>query len=68
VNRIYLCKGLAQGSASVGVQPGQSDTATDTWQFHIGPQLDATEFRRAIATMSFAGLQESDPGGAWISY
>lgn len=68
VNRLYLCKGVAQGNTSVGVQPGQSETVTDTWQFHIGPQLDVNEFRRAIATMSFAGLQEQDPGGAWISY
>ncbi|MBA2360814.1 MAG: hypothetical protein H0V79_07795 [Actinobacteria bacterium] len=68
VNRLYLCKGLAQGSTSVNVQPGQGDTVTDTWQFHIGPQLDANKFRRAIAIMSFAGLQEQDPGAAWISY
>jgi hypothetical protein len=68
VNRLYLCKGVAQGNTSVGVQAGQSDVATDTWQFHVGPQLDTNEFRRAIATLSFAGLQEQDPGGAMISY
>jgi hypothetical protein len=69
VNRLYLCKGAAQGSTGVSVGPSQTDTSIDTWQFHVGPQLDATKFRRAIATLSFAGLQESDPGGgAWMSY
>ena len=68
VNRLYLCKGTAQGSTGVNLGPSQTDTTIDTWQFHVGPQLDTSRFRRAIATLSFAGLQESDPGGAWISY
>ena len=47
----------------------QSEIATDTWQFHIGPSLDASQFRRAIATLSFAGLQEQDPSGSgWVNY
>ena len=68
VNRLYLCKGAAQGTTSVSAGPTQSDSAIDTWQFHVGPQLDASKFRRAIATLSFAGLQESDPGAAYLSY
>jgi hypothetical protein len=68
VTRLYLCQGIAQGSSSVSVGPGQGQTATDTWQFHVGPQLDANEFRRAIATLSFAGLQEQDPGNGWVVY
>ena len=62
VNRLYLGKGLAQGSlpASVGAQ--QSSTQTDTWQFEVGPTLNVTQFRRAIATVSIAGLFESEAG------
>lgn len=52
----------------MSVGPGQGQTAMDTWQFHVGPQLDANEFRRAIATLSFAGLQEQDPGNGWVVY
>jgi hypothetical protein len=68
VTRLYLCQGIAQGSTSITVQPGQFQTATDTWQFHVGPALDASKFRRAIATLSFAGLQEQDPAGGWMFY
>jgi hypothetical protein len=68
VNRLYLCKGAAQGSTSINAGPNQSESAIDTWQFHVGPQLDASKFRRAIATLSLAGLQESDPGTVYLSY
>jgi hypothetical protein len=68
VNRLYLCKGVAQGSSSVSLGGGQAQTDTDTWQFHVGPQLDVNVFRRAIATVSFAGLQEQEPGGVWMHY
>lgn len=68
VNRLYLCKGAAQGSTTVNVGPNQFESAIDTWQFLVGPQLDVNDFRRAIATLSFAGIQESDPAGAWLVY
>jgi len=62
VNRLYVCKGLAQGNFSVQVQPGQWQSASDTWQFEVGPQLTSLQFRRAIATVGFAGIQEQEPG------
>jgi hypothetical protein len=70
-NRLYLCSGLAQGYFSVALPPGAwSESQTDTWQFTVGPQLESTQFRRAIATASFAGLQETEQEGAistsWI--
>jgi hypothetical protein len=70
-NRLYLCSGLAQGYFSVTLPPGSwSQNASDTWQFGVGPQLDSTQFRRAIGTASFAGLQETEAEGAlstsWI--
>lgn len=70
-NRLYVCTGLAQGSFSVALPPGAyMQSASDTWQFGVGPQLEATQFRRAIGTASFAGLQESEQEGAastsWI--
>jgi hypothetical protein len=68
VNRLYLCKGVAQGNSSINVQPNQFQTDTDTWQFHVGPHLDVTQFRRAIATLSFAGLAEQESSGAWVNY
>ena len=68
VTRLYLCQGIAEGSTSVSVQPGQFQAATDTWQFHVGPTLGAGAFRRAIAIMSFAGLSEQDPSGGWMLY
>ena len=69
VTRLYLLHGIARGVTQVGVPPGQQQTATDTWQFHIGPALAASQFRRAIATLAFAGLQEQDPSGSgWVSY
>lgn len=69
VTRLYLCQGIARGASNVTAPPGQTQTVTDTWQFHIGPSLDAGQFRRAIATLSFAGLQEQDPSGSgWVNY
>ena len=62
-NHLYLCSGLAQGYFSLSAQPGQWQSANDTWQFAVGPQLESTQFRRAIGTASFAGLHESDPDG-----
>jgi hypothetical protein len=68
VNRLYLCKGVAQGNSAITVQPNQAQVDTDTWQFHVGPQLVVTQFRRAIATLSFAGLAEQESSGAWVNY
>ena len=48
-NRLYLCSGLAQGYFSLTAQSGQWQNASDIWQFGVGPQLDAGQFRRAIA-------------------
>jgi hypothetical protein len=62
-NHLYVCSGLARGSFGLNVPPGQSQSASETWQFLVGPQFDAGAFRRAIATASFAGLFESDPAG-----
>lgn len=62
VTRLYLCKGLAQGVFGVTVNAGQSSSQTETWQFEVGPQLDVTQFRRAIATVAFAGVGEVEPG------
>jgi hypothetical protein len=67
-NRLYLCSGLAQGYFSLTAQSGQWQNASDIWQFGVGPQLDAGQFRRATATASFAGLQESDPGPGSTSW
>jgi hypothetical protein len=70
VTRLYVCKGLASGFFNVNVGPQQNQFPTDTWQFEVGPQLDATQFRRAIATVGFAGLneQETSSGGSvnWL--
>lgn len=69
VNRLYVCKGLADGSYElINVAPGQQQWSNDTWQFEVGPQLDVTQFRRAIATASFAGLQAQEAGPANISW
>ena len=57
INRHYVCKGLAMGNFSVNVGQGYV-SQNDTWQFEVGPQLDSTQFRRAIATVGFAGLTE----------
>lgn len=62
VNRLYVCKGLAQGNLQANVGAQQGVTQTDTWQFEVGPTLDVTQFRRAIATVSIAGLYESEAG------
>lgn len=67
-NHLYLCSGLAQGYFSLTAQPGQWQNASDIWQFGVGPQLDSGEFRRAIATAGFAGLQESDPGPGFTNW
>lgn len=61
VTRLYICKGLAQGNFSLVVGPQQGANQSDTWQFEVGPQLDVTQFRRAIATVAFAGLSEAEP-------
>jgi hypothetical protein len=63
VTRLYLCKGLAQGSLNISVGPGQGQSQTDVWQFEVGPHLESGQFRRAIATAAFAGLSESEPSG-----
>jgi hypothetical protein len=64
-NRLYVCSGLAQGSFSVTLPAGAwMQSASDTWQFAVGPQLDSTQFRRAIGTASFAGLQETEAEAA----
>ena len=68
VNRLYLCSGLAQGGFSLSAQPGQWQSASDIWQFLVGPQFDVGQFRRAIGTASFAGLQESDPGPGYTNW
>ena len=68
VNRLYVCKGLAQGNFSVQVQQGQWQSASDTWQFGVGPHLDSIQFRRAIATVGFAGIQEQEPGSGYVSW
>ena len=67
-NRLYLCKGIAQGYFSVQAQAGQWQNANDTWQFNVGPDLDSTQFRRAIATVGFAGLQENEAGPSYMSW
>lgn len=67
VNRLFVCKGLAQGNFTVGGTSGLS--IADTWQFEVGPQLEVTQFRRAIATASFAGLQLTEQASAsafWV--
>jgi hypothetical protein len=61
VTRLYICKGLANGNTGVSVNPGGSQTITETWQFEVGPTIPATQFRRAIATVGFAGISEADP-------
>jgi hypothetical protein len=70
VTRLYVCKGLAQGYLSVAVGPQQSVSQTDIWQFEVGPQLDSAQFRRAIATVAFAGLSEYESDGtssfSWV--
>jgi hypothetical protein len=68
VTRLYACKGLAQGNFGVSVGAGQSTNQSDTWQFEVGPQLDATQFRRAIATVAFAGLAETNPPNAQANW
>jgi hypothetical protein len=64
VNRLYVCKGLAQGQVAAQVGGQQSVSQSDTWQFEVGPALDVGQFRRAIATVALAGLSESQPAGA----
>jgi hypothetical protein len=68
VNRLYVCKGLAQGQVAVQVAGQQSASQSDTWQFEVGPTLDVGQFRRAIATVALAGLSESQPAGASASW
>jgi len=68
ITRLYVCKGLAQGYFSVQAQQGQWQSASDTWQFGVGPQLSSMQFRRAIATVGFAGIQENEPGGGSVSW
>src|SRR5438552_2153667 len=58
ITRLYVCKGLAQGSLSITVPAQQGMSQTDNWQFEVGPQLDANQFRRAIASVALAGLSE----------
>jgi len=60
VTRLYVCKGLATGSFGIYAAPQQGQYLADAWQFEVGPQLQVTQFRRAIATVAFAGLNESD--------
>jgi hypothetical protein len=64
VSRVYVCKGLAQGQFGAQVGGQQFVSQTDTWQFEVGPTLEAGQFRRAIATVALAGLGESQPAGA----
>jgi hypothetical protein len=68
VNRLYVCKGLAQGTVVAQVFGQQSVTQNETWQFEVGPALDAMRFRRAIATVAIAGLTEQQPAGAYSTW
>jgi len=68
VTRLYVCKGLAQGGLGLSVGPQQGLSQTDIWQFEVGPQLESTQFRRAIATVAFAGLSESEQSGGNVSW
>ena len=68
VSRLYVCKGFAQGNFSISVPQGQWQSASDTWQFNVGPQLDSTQFRSAIATVGFAGIQEQEPGQGSVNW
>jgi hypothetical protein len=61
VTRLYICKGIAQGNFNFRVIAGQSLQQTDTWQFEVGPNLDSTQFRRAIANVALAGIGEVQP-------
>ena len=63
VDRLYLCAGLARGNFVVTLSPGTSaQVMRDTWQFEVGPRIDSAQFRRAIATASFAGFELDEKG------
>jgi hypothetical protein len=55
-NRLYVCTGRTFFAVTVGSPNLQS---IETLAFLVGPQLTQAQFRRAIATASFAGISFS---------
>lgn len=62
VTSMYVVSGIAQISLGAFAQPNQFQTQQATFSAHIGPQLTAAQFRRAIASASIASLSLSGEG------
>lgn len=67
VTSMYVITGIAQISLGAFAQPNQFQTQQATFSAHIGPQLSAAQFRRAIASASIASVSLSGQGAfdAW---
>jgi hypothetical protein len=67
VASMYVVSGIAQINLGAWAQPNQFQTQQATFSAHIGPQLTAAQFRRAIASAAIASLSLSGQGSfdAW---
>ena len=67
VTSMYVISGIAEIGLGTFAQPNQFQTQQATFAAHIGPQLTAAQFRRAIASASIASLSLSGQGtfDAW---
>jgi hypothetical protein len=62
VASMYVVSGIAQINLGAWAQPNQFQTQQATFSAHIGPQLTAAQFRRAIASAAIASLSLSGQG------
>lgn len=64
VTRMFVVAGVANAITSVQAHtPGVPAETRQTFQAFIGPSLTISEFRRAIATVSLAGIDLNNAGG-----
>ncbi len=62
IRSMHVVSGIANGSLSAFAQSGNFVTQQATFAAHVGPQLNAPQFRKAIASAAITSLLVSGTG------